>query len=67
MRLRTIALALALACGFSVAGEATRHNVVRPAAKSHKIKPRARTRYKTRKFRSGKYRKPSAKVRARHS
>jgi len=37
MRLRTIALAVALACGFSAAGEA-KNNVVRPAATSHKVK-----------------------------
>lgn len=37
MRLRTIALALALACGFSAAG-AAKKNVIRPAAKSHKVK-----------------------------
>lgn len=37
MRLRTIALALALACGFTAAGEAKK-NVIRPAARSHKVK-----------------------------
>ncbi|MGA2274403.1 MAG: hypothetical protein ABSH00_12675 [Bryobacteraceae bacterium] len=37
MRLRTIALAVALACGFTAAGEAKK-NVIRPAAKSHKVK-----------------------------
>ena len=35
--MRTIALALALACGFTAAGEAKK-NVVRPAAKSARIK-----------------------------
>jgi hypothetical protein len=39
MRFRTIALALALACGFTVIGEAKKsNNVVRPAARSHKVK-----------------------------
>jgi len=37
MRLRTIALALALACGFTAAGEAKK-DVVRPAARSHRVK-----------------------------
>lgn len=37
MRLRTIALAVALACGFTAAGEAKK-NVIRPAAKSVKVK-----------------------------
>jgi hypothetical protein len=37
MRLRTIALAVALACGFTAAGEAKK-NVIRPAAKSHHVK-----------------------------
>ena len=36
MRLRTIALAVALACGFTVVGEAKK-NVVRPAARSHRV------------------------------
>jgi hypothetical protein len=60
MRLRTIALALALACGFTVSGEAKR-TVIRPAAKSHRVK-----RPKTRKVRAahkGKYRKSMAKAR----
>ncbi|HEY1221156.1 MAG: hypothetical protein ABSE42_02835 [Bryobacteraceae bacterium] len=43
MRLRTIALALALACGFTAAGEAKK-NVIRPAAKSVKMKPANRGR-----------------------
>jgi hypothetical protein len=41
MRLRTIALAVALACGFTAAGEAKK-NVVRPAAKSHHVKRASR-------------------------
>jgi hypothetical protein len=63
MRLRTIALALALACGFTVSGEAARKNVIRPAAKSHRVK-----RPKTRKVRAahkGKYRKTLAKAKHR--
>jgi len=45
MKLRTIALALALACGFTVAGEA-KTNVLRPAAKSHKVKRARPHKYK---------------------
>lgn len=37
MRLRTIALTLALACSFAAAGEAKK-NVIRPASKSVKVK-----------------------------
>jgi hypothetical protein len=62
MKLRTIALALALACGFTVAGEA-KTNVVRPAARSHKVKrPKHR---KLRAAHKGKYRKPLAKAKHR--
>jgi len=40
MRLRTIALALTLACGFTAVGEAKKH-IIRPAAKSSKVKRKA--------------------------
>jgi hypothetical protein len=53
MRLRTIALALALACGFTAAGEAKK-NVVRPAAKSHKVK-----RTKNKRAKKGKHHTPA--------
>jgi hypothetical protein len=62
MKLRTIALALALACGFAVAGDA-KTNVIRPAAKSHKVKLAKRHKYKTAK--RGKGRKQVAKAKHR--
>ncbi|MBV9744226.1 MAG: hypothetical protein JO099_10705 [Acidobacteriia bacterium] len=51
MKLRTIAIALALACGFTATVE----------AKAHKYKPNAKHRVKIRK--PGKVRKPKANVR----
>jgi hypothetical protein len=63
MRLRTIALALALACGLTVSLEAARKNVIHPAAKSHRVKrPKHR---KLRAAHKGKYRKPLAKAKHR--
>jgi hypothetical protein len=53
MRLRTIALALALACGFTAVGEAKK-NVVRPATKSHKVK-----RAKVKRGKKGKHHTPA--------
>ncbi len=50
MKLRTIALALALACGFTAIGEAKK-NVAHPAAKSHKLK-----RAKVKRAKRGKHR-----------
>jgi len=38
MRLRTIALAVALVCGLTTVGQAKKKNVVHPAAKSMKVK-----------------------------
>ena len=37
MRLRTIALTMALACGFTVAGQAKK-NTIQPASKAIKVK-----------------------------
>ncbi|MGB9454780.1 MAG: hypothetical protein WCB12_01970 [Bryobacteraceae bacterium] len=48
MRLRTLALALALACGFTAAGEAKK-TVIRPAAKSVKLKKPSKIKVKKRK------------------
>jgi len=53
MRLRTIALAAALACGFTAAGEAKK-NVVRPAAKSVKVKKVKFKKVKAKKFKPQK-------------
>jgi hypothetical protein len=66
MRLRTIALALALACGFTVSGEASK-NVVRPAAKSHKVKrsSRRRSSKKPRRVKKAKARKPETRIKHR--
>ncbi|MGD0668982.1 MAG: hypothetical protein ABSB23_15595 [Bryobacteraceae bacterium] len=48
MRLRTLALALALACSFTAAGEAKK-TVIRPAAKSVKLKKPSKIKAKKRK------------------
>jgi len=48
MRLRTIALGVALVCSFSSAADA-RRNVIRPAAKSVKVK-----KFKAKKFKHQK-------------
>ncbi|MFY9724306.1 MAG: hypothetical protein WB579_13545 [Bryobacteraceae bacterium] len=48
MRLRTIALAAALACGFTAAGEAKK-TVIRPAAKSVKLRKPSKIKAKKRK------------------
>jgi len=53
MRLRTIALALALACGFTVSGQAKK-NVIHPAAKSHRVKRASAKHRKNRKASKGK-------------
>jgi len=55
MRLRTIALAVALACGFTAVGEAKK-NVVRPAAKAGKVK----------KIKRGKKLKPQKMAKVKH-
>lgn len=62
MRLPTIALALALACGLTVSAEAARKNAIHPVAKSHRVKrPKAR---KVRARHKGKY--PNLAARNKH-
>jgi len=66
MRLRTSALALALACGFTISGEAKK-NVIHPAAKSHRVKrvSNHRNSRKGRRASRGKARKSVARNRHR--
>jgi hypothetical protein len=62
MTLRTIALAVALACSFTAASQAKK-NVIRPASKSVKVKPANRV-HKAKKGKSPKHYK-QAKVKHR--
>jgi len=50
MKFRTLALALALTCGFTAIGEAKQKPVVRRSAKPGKVKPG-----KFKKFKAGKF------------
>jgi len=63
MTLRTLALALALACGFTAIGEAKK-NVVRPVAKHYKLKIASKQKF-SHKVKRGKGRRAVAKVKHR--